>query len=180
MSDDLKMILVRKSEVSELFSKMKAGRAQWEAELVELETARRVVERLSGALGAETRPADERPATVIAVPSNTPSLGKSPPTITQMILEVLLLAQEIELEGLAPREIAREISRQFRVENKGEYVSSICWRLWKRGQIVKVRDGVYALPPTKRASDLLSREDQSEAPVQPDAQGGEARPGGGT
>lgn len=83
-------------------------------------------------------------------------------------------------EGLEPREILSSIRQLIWPQAKSEAVSSIVWRMWKRGQLEKIGTR-YRLPQKNEPSDGKSWPDTSEgSDHQPPAQGREAGPGGGT
>lgn len=185
--DELNLLTRRREEVAGMIANYRKHIAELEAELVELETAGKVIARLSGAAWPPAGSANQLHATGIAASTEVGSVkvltvpGASPPTMPEMIIAVLHAAHRQGLRGLSPKEMAERIREKFPgAVVKGDYVASIAWRTGKQGRIRKIGEGLYALPEEKEATDLLSREDQSEASGSNPAQGGEARPGGGT
>jgi len=54
---------------------------------------------------------------------------------------------------MEPKEIRQEIADMFDPNVKSEAVSSICWRMWKRGQLEKVKGTAsYRLPPSDKVN----------------------------
>lgn len=102
------------------------------------------------------------------------------PTMPDMIIRVLAdaLRETPPHKTLENREIAARIRETFGIEVNEDYVSSTIWRVWKRGKVRKIKQGVYALPketPTSEGSG-----ENTLAGANGNQQGGEARLGGGT
>jgi hypothetical protein len=173
---DFDLILTRRREVEQEIARLKTRLGEMDVELAELDTAGRVMARLSGAKWPPVGEANERQSATVIVPAAHARL-----TTPDMIIAALANARARGLRGLEPKEIARYINDHLAPNVKGEYISSICWRMWKRGQLRKDPGSpLYSLPEKESAPDLLSSGEQSGADDQPSAQGGEARPGGGT
>jgi hypothetical protein len=86
----------------------------------------------------------------------------------------------VALPGDDDGEIARRIEQVYGVEPRGEGVSSIVWRMWKRGQLLKDADTPrYGLPDNEKPADEVSRQDAS-AGLFSNVHGREAVEGGGT
>lgn len=184
---ELSLILNRRAEVVGMIDRIKSELPALEAELVELDTAGKVMARLTGAewypAGEENRP--------LPPPAIEDSGGKKA-TMPEMIQIILEQAHKEGLRGLEPKEITRRIAAAWVPDVKGDYVSAITWRMWKRQQLAKVEGGLYRVPyknfpdgslaPSSQmnsATDAQSSPDTPVAEDQPSAQGGEARPGGG-
>lgn len=149
MTQEMNLILTRRREVEAEIERTKALLSDLEREIGELDMAGRVIARLSGAKWPETGAADQRAATVVHVPTAT--VRKL--TLPEMIEVVLTKAHRSGRKGLEPKEIRQHIAESLDPEVKSEAVSSICWRMWKRGQLQKVDDtAAYRLP----ASDNLN------------------------
>ena len=188
---DTNVILIRRREVEQEIARLKSSISAMEAELVDLATAERVIARLTGA---------ERPTVGTGHSEKSPEVsGAKPsdiPTMPQMITEVLSKAHRRGRISMTPKEIAAEIAESLWPEVQGEAVSSIVWRMWKRGQLSKHADGLYALvgvpsafnfdgiddesqPANEKPSDAKSQPDTSEGLSETEQQGREAGPGGG-
>jgi hypothetical protein len=113
-------------------------------------------------------------------------------TITQMVVSVLKNAQIEGLAGLEPRDIFQRVSAISKTAVRNEGVGSTAWRLWKDGVLQK-EGSLYKIPKVETpdselntvqkieaTGDLISRSAPMASEQEPQAQGGEARPGGGT
>lgn len=176
---EMNLIENRRHDVEQQIARLKTNLAKLEAELVELETAANVIARLTGAKRPETStPAQPSTAAAssrtITVMRDNP-LVKAPP-MSKLITDELQKAHAENEAGLEPKEMQRRIAVRIMPAPKGEYVSSIAWRMWKHGQLVKEDENsaVYSLPGRKPA-DQVSVADQSAGLSQPSAQGGEPR-----
>lgn len=154
-------------------------------ELNEVDFAGRVVARLSGAVWPpESSPEPMATAALSNVASLrqvVPAAEVKPMTQPDMVISVMASAHaDPKFDGISPVEIGEAMERRFKIKLPKAGISPIVWRLWQSGKLIKVRDGMYRLPQMKEATDLLSREDQPAASGSTPAQGGEARPGGGT
>lgn len=138
---DMILITNRRREVEHEIAKLRSAISEMESELAELTTAERVIARLSGVeRGLVSEENAGKPKEVSgAKPDNIP-------TMPEMIGQVLATAHKRGLRAMTPKDIAKEIAERFWPEVNGEAVSSISWRMWKRDQLVKVGDGLYALP----------------------------------
>jgi hypothetical protein len=184
---DLSILTNRRRELMSRMAEAKAVIIEAEKELALNEATGSYLAKLTG---AEWPPAGEaKPAATTATGGLTAGpatvrgfayTGPAPLTIPEMIISVLTDAAAEGFEGLAPVEIGERINKKFRVQLPKEGVSPTVWRIWKKGRLVKIREGFYALPSEKEAPDQLSLGDGSEASDPNPAQGGEARPGGGT
>jgi hypothetical protein len=189
MDENLNIVARRREEVLGNMAKARAVIenakkviSDGESELLDLDVAGRTLARLTGASWPQAGEGDSTISTsnigrVLAVED-----ASVKPTMPEMIEAALNAAHGVGAVALEPKTIAAYVERIFNNKPDGAYVSSIVWRMWKRGQLVKIGAGAYGLPgQTNEASDLLSGRDEPEASDQePGAQGGEARPGGGT
>ncbi|PSJ54868.1 hypothetical protein [Kumtagia ephedrae] len=176
---DMTLILNRRREVEQEIARLKDALSVMEAELVELATAERVMSRLTGAerpsAGATDQP--KPPATA------RPSARKA--TMPEMITKVLQNADyEAGIFGgvaLEPKEIGRRIEQLYGVIVRGEAVSSICWRMWKRGQLAKDEgSSSYHLPTNNKSAKEAQGSAFADLLGSPNMQDREAGPGGGT
>ncbi len=173
MGMETNLINRRREEVSQEITRLQKQLAEMEKELVELDTAERVISRLSGAERGTPGAADEHEP-------ETPPVGKPEgiPTMPEMITEALTAAGPGI--GVRPKQIRNWIARTYWSGVRGENVSSILWRMWKRGELGK-GGGHYRLPLKEETVDASPNKETSTASLfQPDAQGREAGPGGGT
>ena len=174
---DMTLITNRRREVEQEIGRLRSRMAEMETELAELDTVIRVVSRLGGAERAKFGPADE--------PQSARASGaaeKAGVTMPEMILGILHSSRgDSPAEyWLEPKEIARRIEQVYGVEPRGEGVSSIVWRMWKRGQLLKDADTPrYGLPDNEKPADEVSRQDAS-AGLFSNVHGREAVEGGGT
>ena len=173
---DLDLITRRYQEVGNMIANYRKNISELESELVDLDTAGKVVARLSGAKWPPVGEANQLATSV----RYTGAEALDRMTMPMMIVEVLKQAHRQGLKGLTPKDMSERIKEKFSPEVKSDYVASIAWRVSKQGKLVNIGGGVYALPEEKEATDLLSGQDQSGASDSNPAQGGEARPGGGT
>ena len=129
------LIANRKIEVESAIARLMAEVNSYRKELDELDTAQRVLDRLSGASGRQAG-AGHQPATAAALISTSANLS-----LPQMIFWALAEARQVHgLRGLEPKKIAESIERLFGVRGKADHVASVCWRLCKRGDLVKLDD----------------------------------------
>jgi len=102
------------------------------------------------------------------------------PTMPEMIVAVLATAHQSGQKSMSSREIAERIKAEFKRDDfNDDRISSTIWRLWKADRLRKIRQGVYALPKEKPVSEVSGQDAPTGLDENP-AQGGEARPGGGT
>jgi hypothetical protein len=173
---ELDLLTNRRREVMAEIARLKARMAAMETELAELDTAGKVIARLSGATWPPTGQGNE---------SQPPSPASREPKrpMTAMIHAILEDAQKEGLDGLEPKNIARWVGEAFHFKPKGEYVSSIVWRMWQRGQVQK-KGSLYYLgprpPETPEAAAPSSQTAAASDLANPPAKGREAGPGGGT
>jgi hypothetical protein len=174
--DQIHLIATRRDEVEKEISRLKSRVQEMEAELAELDTAGKVLARLSG---AKWNSAGAVNATQPPKPSSSSKVKKL--TMPKMIESSLRQAHIEHKAGLEPREVTAWISRTYDPEVKGEYVSAIAWRMWKRGQLEKEPNSpVYSLPGMNKSEKKALANDFSDLLDEPEAQGREAGPGGGT
>lgn len=172
---DINLITNRRREVEGEISRLKSRLGEMQAELVELDTAERVVARLTGAERPTSGAADESESAATA--SRKPD---DIPTMPEMILAILTDAWGRDQSGLAPKDITAEIARRWWPDVRGESVSSIAWRMKDRGQLDK-QGTVYMVPQKEKAVDDEPDGNTSTALFSnPQQQGREAGPGGGT
>lgn len=187
MSNEMHLILTRRREVEQEIARAKAVIALGQKELLELDMAGAVVARLSGASWPPSGEDNGRPATEVRLPgpaeltmtADAPKVvAKSLP---EMIEEVLSKAHRRGLRMMEPKEIKQEIINTLDPNVRPEAVSSISWRMWKRGQLEKVEGtSAYRLPQNENPSDDAPAGVASEGLLSSPAQGREAGPGGGT
>lgn len=170
---DTNLIQIRRREVDAEITRLEARLADMRNELADLDTAERVLSRLSGAKRSETRPADKPKPTVVP-----PETSYEPP-LTEKIFTVLTEAYRRGLKGLEPSGIYDAIIAKDWTASK-DAVRTTTWRLWNEDRLAKVPDTrLYSVLEKEKATDLLSSQEQSGAFDQNPAQGREAGPGGG-
>jgi hypothetical protein len=171
---DTSVITRRRREVEQEIVRLKSSIARMEAELIELATAERVMNRLSGTVGdtlGETK-AQKSSTSIAASPAEHM-------TLRDLITGALADAKNEGLAGLKPREIQRRIKQVYGVERDAPVVNTRTWRLWKEDKILNKTDGgVYSLPEEKPA-DENSLTGTSAGLFAAPVQGREAGPGGG-
>jgi hypothetical protein len=141
------LITNRRLEVEAAIARLLKEIDLYKVELAELQTAERVLNRLSGANGAVVSAQDKPAAAATAIPVS-PHL-----TMPQMIVQILAEAQFQEGRiGLTPKEINSRVEKKFGISGKAEQVSSICWRMFDRGNLKKPdKDrAVYSLDSTSQ------------------------------
>lgn len=152
------------------------------AEKAELETAKRVLARL----GLSATPGQSPIGRALEKAGHehyedqrdSPGKPEGIPTVPAMIRNVLKNA--LHVKGLEPKDITARIATLWWPDVKSEVVSSIAWRMWKRGDLEK-EGSLYRLPQENKAADANSGRESSAAldsetalrPVEP-------VPGGGT
>lgn len=170
---DKNLIDRRRDEVIQEINLIQKRHAELEKELVELDTAERVIARLTGAIGGAPSQADE--------PEQAKASSGKPgdiPTMPEMIAGAL--SSYPLNRGAKPKDVRDWIARKYWPDVKVDSVASIMWRMWKRDELEK-RDSLYVMPEKKETDDANPGEESSSASLfQPDAQGREAGPGGGT
>lgn len=174
---DKNLITNRRREVEAEIERLKISISEHEAELAELDTAERVMARLSGAKWVAPSKANQQEPTIVP-----PEVNKRERPLTDKIQIVLQEAHRRGLKGLEPKEIYENIIAKGWSADVSA-VRSTTWRIWKDGRLSKPDPDspLYTVPEREKATDLLSRREQSEAfDHQPEQQGREAGPGGGT
>jgi hypothetical protein len=174
---DKNLITNRRREVEAEIERLKLSMAQYEAELVELDTAERVMDRLSGAKWVAPGEANKQEQAIVP-----PKVASKEPPLTDKIVAVVSEAHRQGRKGLEPKEIFDAIIAKGWAADLAA-VRSTTWRIWKHGGRLSKPNAdspLYSVPEREKATDLLSSEEQSEAFEQKPAQGGEARLGGGT
>lgn len=149
-------------------------------ELAELDTAKKVIARLTG-VSEETDPTDGKAK---RYGFKDALEGKGKPSGLPTMPELIIMALKHANRPLKPKEITEVIRHNWWPEVDGRNIGSIVWRLNSRNDIEKV-DGTssYRLPQKEEAPDGNAGEQSSEASLfnpDPEAQGQKARPGGGT
>lgn len=175
MTPDLQSLLAaRREKIKQGLATLEQQAGLLHAELREIETAERVILRITKPENPFDLLEEEMAKLLRPAPS---SQVVTTPTMPEMILAALEEARSAGMLALEPKDIAARIAARLDPNVKGEAVSSIAWRMWKRNQLIK--DGtLYSLPKTEKAADDQAGQAGSAA-LQP-AEGGEARPGGGT
>ncbi|TGP57242.1 hypothetical protein EN873_03890 [bacterium M00.F.Ca.ET.230.01.1.1] len=175
---EMNLIENRRHDVEQQIARLRVSLGKLEAELVELETAANVIARLTGAkrpeTGTSTQPSTaSAPSRTVTVMRDNP-LVKAPP-MSKLITDELEKAHADNEVGLEPKEMLRRIAVRIMPAPKGEYVSSIAWRMWKHGQLVKEDENsaVYSLPGRKPADLLSPAGEQSAGLSDQPAQDGE-------
>ena len=140
----------------------------------DLEIAKRVLARLHGPAESQGHHIGARAAAEDggAKPDGTP-------TVPEMISEVLADVQRIGMKGLEPALISDSIAKKWWPDVRRESISSIAWRMWKRGQLEK--DGpLYRLPKEIATPGTLFAEEPGASDMKPISRPVEPVPGGGT
>ncbi len=173
---DTLLIKKRRQEVEAEIERLRASIVAYEAELVDLDTAERVMSRLTGtARGAPSRPDESKPTIV------PPAIPAKEPPLTEKIATVLQEAYRRGLPGMEPKAIYQAIIEKGWTADLGN-VRSTTFRIWKDGRLGKIEGtSTYTVPEREKTTDLLSPAgEQSAVFDQKPAQGREAVPGGGT
>ncbi|MDH3263449.1 MAG: hypothetical protein OEM24_05580 [Paracoccaceae bacterium] len=170
---DLNTVALRMRAVEQEMARHHDGISACEAELAELRVAEKVLARLSGAKRPEA--GEDRAEKEAATPSTKP---EGIPAMTEMILAIL---RETSAAGMEPKDIASVVRERWWPDVDGVRVSTAAWQLWKRGELEKDEgSSLYRLPQEKEPSDKMPGEASEGSLFQPNAQGREAEPGGGT
>jgi hypothetical protein len=108
------------------------------------------------------------------------SAGSAPSQLNapEMIYSILGEMDVVD-EGLTPSEIMERMKSKFNVEPDPKNVRPALWRITEKQHRLERNGSRYRLPQKNKATDLLSRREQSEAFDQPE-QSREAGSGGGT
>ena len=161
MSDpSLNLILRRRSEIETALADMVKRMEELRKELPDLETAERVLRKLTPSVGVERYPSTE----ISGKPDNIP-------TMPEMISEAIRSQDFLEL-GMEPKDILKFIADKWWPDVRSELVGPIAWRMAKRGQLVK--DGSrYRLPyeeigPAQSKSGEAAEQGPQSASVKPD------------
>jgi len=174
---DNNLITNRRREVEAEIDRLRTMLSEYEAELVELDTAGRVMARLSGAKRAAPGEANKQEQAVVP-----PKVASKEPPLTDKIVAVVSEAHRQGRKGLEPKEIFDAIIAKGWAADLAA-VRSTTWRIWnKHGRLSKPDPDspLYSVPEREKATDLLSGREQSEAFDHQPEQGREAGPGGGT
>lgn len=173
---DIHLIQIRRAEIEAEIVRLKQRIADDEKELADLDTAERVIGRLSGAKRSSAGPVAQS-----AAPAVNSFRSATNPTIPQKITHVMTAAALFnDGVGMKPKEIAAEICKKWG-PHRGDQITPIVWRMWQRAELVKREDGTYALPEIKSASgSSFAGKPEAGFLFNPPAQGREAGPGGGT
>ena len=144
MAQELNVITVRRREVEQEIARARDVITNGEKELAELDMAGAVIARLTGASWPPAGEADAGPSKGGPLFSGA---AVAPMSLPSMIEAVLTKAHRRGLRMMEPKEIRQEIADSLDPNVKSEAVSSICWRMWKRGQLEKVAEtAAYRLP----------------------------------
>jgi hypothetical protein len=180
MAHDLQIVTRRHREVEEEIARLKSRLADLEAELPDLETAARVIARLSGAEWHPTSAADEQQP-----PKASGGKPEGLPAVTEMIMIIMTESYRQGRRGMTPKEVMNAIVERWWPNMGRTIVSTTMWRMAqpKDGRLVKDDETslyMLAAPRNNEADDdLLGRATSPASDVQPRAQGREAGPGGG-
>lgn len=145
---DIDLITKRRSEVLKIIEEAQKALADGQAELAELDVAGKTLARLTG---GEWPPAGQKDAGIAQVSGTSwikfvaHAKGRTL-NVTDMLLSVLADAKEQGLPGLPPKEARTAIREKFDFDVRGEYMSTTMWRLAEKKKLVRVGDGLYALP----------------------------------
>ena len=148
---DLARVQARRREIAKEVKDAMAKVNALKTEDSELETAERVILRLSkgrsfspqpvvGLFGEDDEGEEEAPS--LAKPPNTP-------TVPEMIKEALMVNDLLgDKPGLEPKEMANFIAEKWWPNVPINAIGPIAWRMWKRHELVK-KGSVYSLPANK-------------------------------
>ena len=172
---DTTLIKNRRQEVEAEINRLKQTLSEYEAELAELDTVERVLERLSGAKRGAPSAADKPQPTIIP-----PETSYEPP-LTEKIVTVLTEAYRRGLKGLEPAGIYDAIIAKGWTATK-DGVRTTTWRLWNEKRLDKIAgtSSYSILGNEKPAGETSAKDTPTGLFNQPEQQGREAGPGGGT
>jgi hypothetical protein len=124
----------------------------------DLEVAERVFARLTN----EAAPPDKKHSgrTSAAVADGKPD---GIPPVPEMIKEALTHAEELGRPGLRPAEILSYIQGKWWPTAHTTDVGPIAWRMWQRDDLIKYKDGTYALPEEEIEEKDVEEEGESAA-----------------
>jgi hypothetical protein len=149
------LIAARRQAIEAELAQLATRADELRKELADIAVAERVVARLSGA-SADEASAAERRVEEEAVGSKPPGT----PSIPDMIMTVL--QEDVIGGGMEPKAITRDVQTRWWPNVPSNAISSIAWRMWKRGQLRK-EGSVYMLPEENEAADDNSWRDASAA-----------------
>ena len=139
LEDPVSLVAERRKAVEARRAELRSELHHLEAELLELVTAERVFQRLTGIQTEEEE-------TEAGKPDNIPSMP-------EMIISALEEVMRSGSQGLQPAGIASFIRAKWWPEVQINNVGPIAWRMWKRNQLRK--DGpIYALPNEKAPTQM--------------------------
>lgn len=173
---DTTLIKNRRHEVEAQIERLEARVTELRNELADLDTAERVLARLTGASGGEARAADE------PKPASFAGGGQaSEPPLTEKINTVLAEAHRRGLKGLEPAGIYDAIIAKGWAATK-DGVRTTTWRLWNEKRLDKIAgtSSYSILGNEKPAGETSAKDTPTGLFNQPEQQGREAGPGGGT
>lgn len=174
--DEIVLITKRRQEVEAAIVRMRNEIAGLENELAELDVAGRVMARLSGADWPPAGAANERATAPVAIQQKRPGMS-----LPQMIRLTLERGDRRGLRGMEPKDIRQAITDELGHEVKSEAVSSICWRMWKRGDLIKDEGSpLYHLAEKEKPVDEAPGQDSPTGLFSNPKHGREAGQGGGT
>lgn len=160
----------RRAEVEGQLGKAQAVIETLQAELADLDATERTFSRMGGAERRAPRPADRAPAA---------NAGKTrtrrPKTTSEMILAVM---REMG-RSLEPREIADAIDAKGWGPVNRDAIRTRIWHMVRDGKLLR-EGAAYSLSPANKNPTGDDSEGNEPAGLFSPAQGGEARPGGGT
>lgn len=174
---DGNIIKIRRGEVEREIANLNDRVQTLKSELSELDIAEKVLNRLTGASGGSSGEANQREASGFA--SESP---QERPTVRQMIMASLMDARDRGAPGLAPRQMRDFISKVYGVDVGQQVNTNASRMLHELKEIEKdEKTGLFSLPSKEKPSDTTTVESPSEGLFRnPEAQGREAGPGGGT
>jgi hypothetical protein len=178
MENALALILEKKAALEAERDRIKTRLNMIEFEIADHETAIRIIQRATGKLEPKPNPIKHAKKHK-QVKSSLPSKPAGIPTVPEMITQIL---QQAETEGhssLQSKTFLEVIQGKWWPEATSELVGPTLWRLWKAERLNKDGDQ-YSLPKKNKTADPLLPAESAALEQEPQAQGGEARQGGGT
>jgi hypothetical protein len=169
MVNDHTLISNRRAEIAQEVERLEARLSEMRSELSDLETAERVLSRLSGAKRNAPSASDA------AKPQEAPSAKPAgTPTLREITLEALGIARSKGRAGYAPKDVREFALKKYGFNMKSQ-ANTIAWRMWKDGIILKDEEtGLYSLPAKETAAPTVasdaavlssSTEEEANAPA---------------
>ncbi|ESZ63789.1 hypothetical protein NL532_00665 [Mesorhizobium sp. C120A] len=140
---DIETIRRKRADLADLREKLVTKIARLETEIAELNVTERTVAKLLG-IAAPLEIDHILPANIARTPK-----PDDLPAMPEMITDALAKYYRQGRRGLTPKEIREEIARAFWPDVPNEAVGPIAWRMFKRGELEKTPDNLYALPKDK-------------------------------